>query len=126
PGAQTGALVTALGFGLSAFVLLAAIETSIDANIQRTVPNEAPDYFVLDIPRDRIGAFEALVKEGQPAAIVRSVPTLRGRILAYGPEDDMTRVADLEEIPDGAWPLRGERGLTYSGTVPEGNELTAG
>ncbi len=38
----------------------------------------------------------------------------------------MTRVADLETIPDGAWPLRGERGLTYSDTVPEGNAVTAG
>ncbi len=126
PGAQTGALVTALGFGLAAFVLLAAIETSIDANIQRTLPREAPNYFVLDIPRDRIGEFETLVKDGRPEATIRSVPTLRGRILAYGPEDSMIRVADLEEIPEGAWPLRGERGLTYSDEVPEGNSLTEG
>ena len=126
PGAQTGALVTALGFGLSAFVLLAAIETSIDANIQRTVPSEAPDYFVLDIPRGRIAEFKALVMQDQPAAVVRSVPTLRGRILAYGPKGNMTRVADLASIPDDAWPLRGERGLTYSDVVPEGNVVTAG
>ena len=51
PGAQTGALVTALGFGLSAFVLLAAIETSLNANIARRIPARAPDYFVLDVPR---------------------------------------------------------------------------
>ena len=51
PGAQTGALVTALGFGLSAFVLLAAVQTSLDANIAARVPNRAPDYFVLDLPR---------------------------------------------------------------------------
>ena len=38
----------------------------------------------------------------------------------------MIRVADLKEIPDDAWPLRGERGLTYSDAVPEGNSLTAG
>ena len=126
PGSQTGALVTALGFGLSAFVLLAAIETSIDANIQRTIPRQAPDYFVLDIPRDRIAEFETLVQGEEPAAVIRSVPTLRGRILAYGPEGAMQRVADLDELPEGAWPLRGERGLTYSDTVPDGNVLTAG
>ena len=38
----------------------------------------------------------------------------------------MIRVADLKEIPDNAWPLRGDRGLTYSNEVPEGNVLTAG
>jgi putative ABC transport system permease protein len=38
----------------------------------------------------------------------------------------MTRVADLEEIPDRAWALRGERGLTYADEVPEGNTIVEG
>lgn len=126
PGAATGALVTALGFGLSAFVLLAAIQSSIDGNIEQRVPKEAPDYFVLDVPRDRADAFEQLVLADQPDAMVRAVPSLRGAILAYGPKDAMITVADLEEIPDGAWPLRGERGLTYADELPIGNSLTAG
>ncbi|MEN9718033.1 MAG: hypothetical protein RIQ99_911, partial [Pseudomonadota bacterium] len=126
PGAQTGALVTALGFGLSAFVLLAAVQTSLDANIAARVPQLAPDYFVLDLPQARIGEFHATVANVAPAAQVRTVPALRGAILAYGPEGRMTRVADLKEIPEDAWPLRGERGLTYSDGVPEGNTVTAG
>ena len=126
PGASTGALVTALGFGPSAFVLLAAIQSSINGNIESRVPNEAPDYFVLDIPRDRADAFDALVMADNGDAVIRTVPAMRGAILAYGPPDAMTRVADLEEIPEGAWPLRGERGLTYSRTVPQGNVVTEG
>src|SRR5258708_588061 len=54
------------------------------------------------------------------------VPALRGAILAYGPEGAMTRVADLKSIPDNAWALRGERGLTYADAIPEGNSLTKG
>lgn len=126
PGAQTGALVTALGFGLAAFVLLAAIQTSLDANIQARVPQRAPDYFVLDVPRDRAGEFAATVQREAPGAKVRTVPALRGSILAYGPADRMIRVSSLKEIPEDAWPLRGERGLTYSVGVPEGNVITAG
>jgi putative ABC transport system permease protein len=126
PGAQTGALVTALGFGLAAFVLLAAIQTSLTGNIARSVPQQAPDYFVLDIPRDRASDFEALVRKDHPKATIRIVPTLRGAILAYGRREASVRVADLKEIPDDAWPLRGERGLTYSAGVPEGNTVTAG
>ncbi len=38
----------------------------------------------------------------------------------------MTRTADLDDIPDGAWALRGERGLTYADRLPQGNSLTAG
>ncbi len=126
PGASTGALVTALGFGLSAFVLLAAIQSSINGNIESRVPAEAPDYFVLDIPRDRAAQFDALVKADHPQAVIRTVPAMRGAILAYGPDDAPIRVSELEEIPDGAWPLRGERGLTYSGDVPQGNIVTQG
>lgn len=126
PGAQTGALVTALGFGLSAFVLLAVVQTSLTANIASRVPQRAPDYVMLDLPKERGAEMERIVRQAAPEAKVRQVPALRGAILAYGPEAQMTRVADLKEIPEDAWPLRGERGLTYSATLPEGNSLTAG
>jgi putative ABC transport system permease protein len=66
--------------------------------------------------------FEALVREQAPEARLNIVPSLRGLIIAYGAQ----RVADLEEIPQGAWFLRGERGLTYSERLPEGSELVAG
>ncbi len=126
PGAPTGALVTALGFGLAAFVLLAAIQSAIDGNIESRVPRQAPDYFVLDVPRDGEDDFRELVTALDPRAEIRTVPALRGAVLAYGPRDSMTRVAELEEIPDGAWVLRGERGLTYSDTLPPGNSLVEG
>src|SRR5690606_10067707 len=100
--------------------------TAIGGNIERRVPQQAPDYFVLDIPRDRVAAFETLIRDDQPDAEIRTVPALRGAVLAYGPRDAMTRVADLEEIPDGAWGLRGERGLTYADRVPPGNAVVEG
>ncbi len=127
PGAATGTLVTALGFGLSAFVLLAAVQTSIDGTIAKRVPAEAPDYFVLDLPKDEVAAFTALVERDAPGGEVRAVPALRGAILAYGPKGRMIRVSSLgDELPDGAWALRGERGLTYADAVPAGNTVTAG
>ncbi|BBC74084.1 ABC transporter permease [Altererythrobacter sp. B11] len=126
PGSATTSLVTALGFGLTAFVLLAAVQTSLDGNIRRSVPAIAPDYFVLDVPKDRADAFRAVVQGHAPGAEVETVPVLRGAILAYGPKGRQQRVADLDELPEGAWALRGERGLTYAEALPEGNSLTAG
>jgi putative ABC transport system permease protein len=126
PGAPTGALVTALGFGLAAFVLLAAVQSAIDGNIASRVPRDAPDYFVLDVPRDKEPRFFDLIQQDFPKAAIRTVPTMRGAVLAFGPKDAMVRVADLDQIPDGAWGLRGERGLTYSDTLPQGNRVVAG
>lgn len=126
PGSATGSLVTALGFGLSAFVLLAAVQTSLSNNISRSVPDRAPDYFVLDIPRDRLGEFASTVLDRAPDAEIEAVPTLRGQVVAYGDPASPTVVSELEELPEGAWGLSGERGLTYSEEVPRGNVLTAG
>ncbi|MDT0574833.1 FtsX-like permease family protein [Croceicoccus sp. F390] len=126
PGAPTVALVTALGFGLSAFAAIAVIQTGIDAYVAGTVPERAPDYFVLDLPRENAAAFAQVVESRAPGTQIRTAPALRGAVLAYGPEDDMVRVADLDEIPEGAWALRGERGLTYSATLPPGNRITQG
>ncbi|WP_338466719.1 FtsX-like permease family protein [Novosphingobium sp. ZN18A2] len=126
PGAQTGPLVVALGFGLAAFVLIAAIQTSLDGNIARRVPTRAPDYFVLDVPKDKAAQFEQAVRGAAPRAAIRTVPALRGSILAFGPKDRMTVVAQMGKISDGAWALRGDRGLTYSADVPEGNTVTQG
>ncbi|MDP1028163.1 ABC transporter permease [Sphingomonas sp. KR1UV-12] len=122
PGAQTVALVVALGLGLTLFVLLAAIRTAIDANIQRTVPARAPALFALDVPPPREAEFRRTVAAVAPAARIATVPAMRGTITGYA----TIRVADLKSIPEGAWALRGERGLTYSATVPEGSEVVAG
>ncbi len=126
PGAATGSLVTALGFGLSAFVLLAGVQSSLDGNIQRSVPDRAPDYFVLDIPKDGLEEFGAIIGGVSEDAVIEAVPTLRGFIVSYGPADNPTVVAELEELPEGAWGLSGERGLTYSSTLPEGNAVVEG
>ena len=122
PGAQTGQLVVALGLGLTLFVILAAIQTSLTNEITRTVPTQAPNLFVLDVPVDQEARFRALVEQAAPGAAVNAVPALRGTITGY---KDI-RVADLDDIPDNAWVLRGERGLTYAETLPEGSELIEG
>lgn len=122
PGAQTSALVVALGLALTLFVTLAAIQTSLHAEINRTVPKKAPNQFVLDIPSTEAQRFRIIVTKEAPDVQFNIVPTLRGTIIAYAGK----RVVDLKELPDGAWFLRGERGVTYSAVLPEGSDLTAG
>src|SRR5690606_10324996 len=82
--------------------------------------------FVLDILRQSEAEFRAAVADTVPGADVHVLPNMRARILAYGPEAAMTRVAGLAEIPDDAWQLRGERGISYAEEVPEGSTITAG
>ncbi|HEX7819964.1 MAG TPA: FtsX-like permease family protein [Sphingobium sp.] len=122
PGAQTGTLVVALGLALTLFVTLAGIQTSLNAEIDRTVPKKAPSLFILDLPSPSEGAFRSLVERQAKGADLNIVPTLRGTVVAYG----HSRVTDLKERPEGAWILHGERGVTYSATLPEGSDIVAG
>ncbi len=119
PGALTRQLVVALGLGLSLFATLAFIETSFEAELRRTVPDRAPGYFLLDLPREEAGRFRAALP---PGTEVELVPSLRGPLTAV---NDVP-VSELPDVPAGSWILRGDRGITYAAELPAGNRLTAG
>lgn len=122
PGAPTGRLAVSLGLGLTLLVTLAATASSVLAEIDTTIPRRAPALFLVDIPRAERNRFEALVKAQLPGADVRLVPSLRGPVT----EVNGVRVADMKSIPEGAWILRGDRGLTFARQLPEANRIVGG
>ncbi len=122
PGAQTGRLVVALGLGLTLFSTLAVIQTSLNRQIETTIPKRAPSFFALDIPKEDRDRFTQLVRAQAPDADIQMVPSLRGPVVAVAGK----RVADMKDIPEEAWFLRGDRGLTFAQDVPPGSQITAG
>ncbi|MGI4878392.1 MAG: ABC transporter permease [Janthinobacterium lividum] len=121
PGALTRQLVVALGLGLTLFATLAVIETNLAGQLDRSVPRRAPSFFAIDIPTDGIAAFRAIAARTAPGATLRTVPSLRGPVTAV----NGVPVARIK-ASDGAWILRGDRGLSYAAAFPEHNVLTAG
>ena len=122
PGASVTQLVVALGLGLSLFATLAVVETSLAARIARALPAGAPDLVFIDLPKEAIGPFRAMVAKTVPGARVNAVPSLRGPVAAV----NGVPVARLNHIPDGAWVLQGDRGLTYADAPPPGNRVVEG
>ncbi|HPU16893.1 MAG TPA: ABC transporter permease, partial [Polymorphobacter sp.] len=122
PGALTRQLVVALGLGLTLFATLSVIETNLSGQINKSLPDRAPSFFVLDIPSDRIDEFRAIVAKNAPGAALRTVPSLRGPVTAV----NGVAVATMKNIPDDAWILRGDRGLSYAADLPADNKLVAG
>jgi putative ABC transport system permease protein len=122
PAAQTGRLVVALGLGLTLFTTLAVIETNLSGQIRTTIPAKAPSFFMLDIPVEEVGRFRALANRSAPQGDLVTIPSLRGSVVAVKGQ----RVSEMERIPEGAWFLRGDRGLTYARNVPEGSRIVAG
>jgi putative ABC transport system permease protein len=123
PGSVTSTVVSALGLGLTLFAVLAVIESNLNSQIKRSLPERAPAFFFVDINYDDVGAFRRTVEAMPGATNLRLVPSLRGPVTKVKGID----TADFKPAnPREAWILRGDRGLTYSATLPEGNELVAG
>ena len=122
PGAATGRLAVALGMGLTLLVALAATASSILAEIDSSVPQRAPALFLVDIPRGEANRLTAMTASELPGAELRLVPALRGPVTAINGRS----VSEMRAIPEGAWILRGDRGLTFAEQLPPANRIVAG
>lgn len=122
PGALTPSVVLSLGLGLALLVTLALIDGNLRREIGGALPEQAPNFFFVDIQSSEVDAFTTLVEQEAPGGNLSKVPMLRGRIVAFNGVD----VREMEVPPGGEWVLRGDRGVTYSDTVPENSVLTAG
>ena len=66
--------------------------------------------------------FDALIGKEAPTGKLVKVPMLRGRVMAI----NGVEAQKLKVPPEGAWVLRGDRGLTYADAVPENATLDSG
>ncbi|MGN6536289.1 MAG: ABC transporter permease [Mesorhizobium sp.] len=122
PGALTASVVLSLGLGLTLLVTLAQIDGNLRREISGSLSERAPNFFFVDIQGAEVDAFSALIAKEAPQGVLAKVPMLRGRIMALnGVPADKTKVA-----ADGAWVLRGDRGLTYDAQKPANATLTQG
>jgi putative ABC transport system permease protein len=122
PGALTRSVVLSLGAGLSLLIAVALTDRSIVADLTGHLPAESPNYFILDLKKTELAAFETLVRDEAPAAKVYHAPMLRGRIVQLAG----TPVDQVKASPDVQWVLNGDRGLSYADVVPEGSHVVAG
>lgn len=122
PGSSALSVILALGLGLTLFVALALTDATISREIRAGIPGKAPAFFFLDVRNDELPAFREEAMKEAGVTEVENAPMLRGRMVAVKgiPADK------VEAKPDAAWALRGDRGLTYAETLPEGSELVKG
>ena len=121
PGAPAVSIVFSLGLGLTALVMIALVQANLNDMVRDSVPASAPAFFLLDIQTQQLGALEQRVAQF-PGARLEQSPTLRGRITAI----DGVPVDEAQIDQKVHWAVRGDRYLSYSGTLPGGTELTAG
>jgi putative ABC transport system permease protein len=122
PRAPTGSVMLALGIGLTVLVGIAMVEGNLRRELEQAMPARAPSFYFIDIQPDQVTGFDRLVRAAPGASDLERVPMLRGRI---------TRMRDVpvERLPvpkREGWVLQGDRGITWSATLPRGSRITAG
>ncbi len=122
PGALTPSVVLSLGLGLTLLVALTLIEGSIRGQLTQGLPEKAPSFFFLDIPREATTDFSRFVSDRAPGGKLAAQPMMRGRITAL----NGVPVAKIQADEKVAWVLDGDRGITYDGNVPPGSRVSEG
>ena len=119
PGAHATSVVVALGAGLTVLTLVAVLDRNLRAELDQSFSDRVPSVFFIDIQRDQLDAFEAVVAEQAAAEHLQLLPTIRGRVV---------RIKDVPANQSGInhWTLRRDRALSYSATMPEGTEIMDG
>lgn len=122
PGSASFAIILALGLGLSLFVTLTLTDGTISRELRSGLPEKAPTFFFLDVRNDELAQFRQSIEAEPGVTATSNAPMLRGRIVEVkGVASDK-----VKPKPDAAWALRGDRGLTYAATIPQGSELVSG
>nr|WP_257216558.1 FtsX-like permease family protein [Allopusillimonas soli] len=114
--------VCALSAGLMIILLLAIMRTDLLQGWQETVPEQAPDTFLINIQPDQVRQVsDSLARAGVPDP--RLWPMVRGRLVAINGRP--ARAGDYQDARARRM-IQRDFNLSYSNTLPEGNVMTAG
>ena len=122
PGNLTNALVLSLGLGLTVFVMIGMIEYNFSQKLADNISDETPSFFFLDIQADQKDAFAETISELPSAENLQMTPQLRGRIMQVNGTPAEEALVNEED----SWVIRGDRGFTYTDTLPGNSEVISG
>lgn len=122
PGAPTTSVVLSFGLGLCLIVAIALIQGNILRQLTVSIPDRAPSFFLIDIPDAQLSELEDFFRAHAPAGNLNTVPMLRGRIVAVNGQG----VETVSVKPETQWAVSGDRGMTFSATLPQGSGIISG
>ena len=116
---ETASVVLSLGLGLAVLSSVGQIDGNLRAAFSDELPEIAPSYFFVDIQPDQIDGFRERLTTDPAVRKVDTAPMLRGIITRINGQP-------ADEFADGHWVVRGDRGVTYNGPLPDGAQITEG
>jgi putative ABC transport system permease protein len=121
-GRESSVQVVAFGIGLMVLLLLTSVRTELMSEWQATLPADAPNQFLINIQPDEREALGAMLRDaGVPEPPFTPLVRARMSHINGKPVDDYPAAT-----PRGRDELDDETNLTWSATLPPGNEVVSG
>ena len=122
PGNSTRTVIVTFGLGLTVLVAIAVSEFNMNRQINTRLEDEAPAWFFIDIQPHQQEEFLTSTAELVGEDNIVMVPLVRGRVVAL----NGVPAAEINAPQSEEWILRGDRGLTWSPTPPQGARIVKG
>ena len=132
---ESTAQILIFGLAIMLLLILVLLRTALIEEWRSQLPDDIPNHFLMNVTPDQLPGVEAMLEgigEGNARGDERRseplYPMIRGRIVgvngtdAKAWEDEVRR--DRPDRPGTG--LRSERNLTWTATLPEGNEVVGG
>ncbi len=121
-GTESIVQIVAFALSLNVLLLLTVVRGDILQAWQATLPEDAPNYFLINVDPEQWPDMRAFF-ETELGASPEFLPFMRGKIIRIGgtPVDDYVFPGD-----GGKFFVRQESNFTWQGALPETNRITAG
>ena len=121
-GRESVVQVVAFGLGLMVLLLLTVVRNDVLRDWQRSLPDDAPNYFLFNIEPDSWDGIAALFEE-KLGEVPDFLPLIRGRLTAI----NGVSINDYDfPTTEGERFVRREANLTWTPDLPESNRLVDG
>ncbi len=121
-GSESVVQIVAFGISLMVLLLLTLVRNDLLNDWRRTLPEDAPNYFMFNIEPEEWDGISTLL-ESELGAVPDFLPLIRGRMSSINgvPVDDY-------KFPtrQGSGFIRREANLTWAAKLPDSNKLVAG
>ncbi len=121
-GRDSAVQVVAFGLGLTVLLLLTFVRTDLLEGWRRTLDEDAPNHFVINIQAHERGSI-AEIFQSDGIAAPRFVPLVRARMTEINGESVKTRAYPAE---DGRWMANREQNLSWAESLSASNEIIEG
>ena len=121
-GRASAVQVVAFGLGLTVLLLLTLVRTDLLAGWQRTLDEDAPNHFLINIQKEERAPVSRIL-EGEGVTPPEFVPLVRARMTAINGVSVKERSYPTE---DANWFVNREQNLSWTADLSPSNELLSG